>query len=72
MRDVLAQILERSPDIDLVGTAEDEPTLLALIAETRPEVVVTDVRMPPTGTDEGVRVAARGPSTGRARTAAGS
>jgi DNA-binding NarL/FixJ family response regulator len=59
VRDVLAQILERSPDIDLVATADDEPTLLAAIEETRPAVVVTDVRMPPTGTDEGVRVAAR-------------
>jgi DNA-binding NarL/FixJ family response regulator len=59
VRDVLAQILERSPDIDLVATADDEPALLAAIEETRPDVVVTDVRMPPTGTDEGVRVAAR-------------
>jgi DNA-binding NarL/FixJ family response regulator len=59
VRDVLAQILERSPDIDLVATADDEPTLLAAIEETRPDVVVTDVRMPPTGTDEGLRVAAR-------------
>ena len=57
MRDVLAQILDRSPDIDLVATAVDEPTLLAAIEEARPDVIVTDVRMPPTGTDEGVRVA---------------
>jgi DNA-binding NarL/FixJ family response regulator len=57
VRDVLARILSRSPDIDLVATAVDEPTLLAAIEETRPDVVVTDVRMPPTGTDEGVRVA---------------
>jgi len=59
VRDVLAQILTRSPDIEVVATADDEPTLLAAIEETRPDVVVTDVRMPPTGTDEGVRVAAR-------------
>ena len=59
VRDVLAQILNRSPDIDVVAIADDEPTLLAAIDETRPDVVVTDVRMPPTGTDEGVRVAAR-------------
>jgi DNA-binding NarL/FixJ family response regulator len=57
VRDVLAEILERSPDIHVVGTADDEPTLLAAIAETCPDVVVTDVRMPPSGTDEGVRVA---------------
>ena len=59
VRDVLAQILDRSPDIAVVGTADDEPTLLAAIEKTRPDVVVTDVRMPPTGTDEGVRVAVR-------------
>jgi DNA-binding NarL/FixJ family response regulator len=59
VRDALAQILNRSADIDLVATADDEPTLLAAIEETRPDVVVTDVRMPPTGTDEGVRVAER-------------
>jgi DNA-binding NarL/FixJ family response regulator len=59
VQDVLAHILNRSPDIDLVAVADDEPTLLAAIERTRPDVVVTDVRMPPTGTDEGVRVAAR-------------
>jgi DNA-binding NarL/FixJ family response regulator len=59
VRDVLAHMLNRAPDIDLVAIADDEPTLLAAIEETRPDVVVTDVRMPPTGTDEGVRVAER-------------
>lgn len=57
VRDVLVQILDRSPDIAVVAVAEDEPTLLAAIEETRPDVVVTDVRMPPGRTDEGVRVA---------------
>jgi DNA-binding NarL/FixJ family response regulator len=57
VRDVLTQILSRSPDIELIAIADDEPTLLAAIEETGPDVVVTDVRMPPTGTDEGVRVA---------------
>jgi DNA-binding NarL/FixJ family response regulator len=57
VREVLAHILNGSPDIDLVATADDEPTLLAAIEETGPDVVVTDIRMPPTGTDEGLRVA---------------
>ena len=57
VRDVLAEILTRSGDIDLVALADDEPTLLAAIEAFRPDVVVTDVRMPPTGTDEGVRLA---------------
>jgi DNA-binding NarL/FixJ family response regulator len=59
IREVLTIVLSRSPEIDLVATAVDEPTLLATIEETRPDVVVTDVRMPPTGTDEGIRVAER-------------
>jgi DNA-binding NarL/FixJ family response regulator len=57
VRDVLAEILNQSPEIDIVALAEDEPTLLTAIETLRPDVVVTDVRMPPTGTDEGVRVA---------------
>jgi DNA-binding NarL/FixJ family response regulator len=57
MRDVLAQMLGGSPDIEIVAIVDDEPTLLAAVDQHRPDVVVTDVRMPPTGTDEGVRVA---------------
>jgi DNA-binding NarL/FixJ family response regulator len=57
VRDVVAEILVRSPEINLVARADDEPTLRAAIEAYRPDVVVTDVRMPPTGTDEGVRVA---------------
>jgi DNA-binding NarL/FixJ family response regulator len=59
VREVITQILNRSPEVELVATAGDEPTLLAAIEETRPDVVVTDVRLPPTTTDEGVRVAGR-------------
>jgi DNA-binding NarL/FixJ family response regulator len=57
VRDVLAEVLNRSSEIDLVALADDEPTLLAAIEAFLPDVVVTDVRMPPTATDEGVRVA---------------
>jgi DNA-binding NarL/FixJ family response regulator len=68
VRDVLAEILNRSPEIQLVALADDEPTLLAAIEAFRPDVVVTDVRMPPTGTDEGVQIArhcqAHHPGTG--------
>ena len=59
LREVLAEILTRSEDIGLVAMAADEPTLLAAVEESRPDVVVTDVRMPPTGTDEGIRIAER-------------
>ncbi|HYD10609.1 MAG TPA: response regulator, partial [Acidimicrobiales bacterium] len=51
LRAGVASVLDTADGIDLVGTAEDEPTLLALVAETDPDVVVTDIRMPPTATD---------------------
>jgi DNA-binding NarL/FixJ family response regulator len=57
VREVLAEILNKSSEIDVVALADDEPTLLAAIEAFLPDVVVTDVRMPPTATDEGVRVA---------------
>ena len=42
----------------VVGEAGDADELLRQVREHRPDVVVTDIRMPPTQTDEGVRVAA--------------
>lgn len=43
--------------LDLVGVAETYDGLLTEVAERRPDVVVTDIRMPPTQTDEGIRAA---------------
>jgi DNA-binding NarL/FixJ family response regulator len=59
LREGVARLLERADGIDLVGTAVDRPTLEALIDELSPEIVVTDIRMPPTGTDEGIQIAAQ-------------
>lgn len=59
LRQGLERLLTAADDVELVGTAEDLPTLEALIGSEAPDVVVTDIRMPPTGTDEGIRVAAR-------------
>jgi DNA-binding NarL/FixJ family response regulator len=47
----------RQGGIDVVAECDTLPGLLAAVDEHRPDVVVTDVRMPPTGTDEGVRAA---------------
>lgn len=44
--------------IDVVAEAADAEQLLAAVAEHRPDVAIVDVRMPPTGTDEGLRAAA--------------
>ncbi len=42
---------------ELVGAAEDADTLVDLVLETGPDLVITDIRMPPGRTDDGVRAA---------------
>ena len=59
LREGIARLLERADDLDLVGVAADLPELEALIEATDPDLVVTDIRMPPTGTDEGIQIAGR-------------
>ena len=58
LREGVARLLERAEGIELVGTAVDRPSVEALIEAEAPDVVVTDIRMPPTGTDEGIQIAA--------------
>jgi DNA-binding NarL/FixJ family response regulator len=57
IREGIERMLERSDDIDIVATCADAATLRAAIAEQQPDVVLTDIRMPPTGTDEGIQIA---------------
>lgn len=57
LRAGIARVIERADDLELVGEAADLPGLLELVDELSPEVVVTDIRMPPTGTDEGIQAA---------------
>jgi DNA-binding NarL/FixJ family response regulator len=59
LRAGLARLVETAADLTLVGTAADLPALQALVETEAPDVVVTDIRMPPTHTDEGIAVAAR-------------
>jgi len=56
-REGLTRVLERADDIEIVGTCSDAATLRRTIEEARPDVVLTDIRMPPSGTDEGIQVA---------------
>jgi DNA-binding NarL/FixJ family response regulator len=42
---------------DVVAAVADADALLVAVAEQKPDVVVLDVRMPPTHTDEGIRAA---------------
>ena len=53
----IVRVLEAAGFV-LVGEARDADELLAQAREHRPDVVVTDIRMPPTQTDEGIRAAA--------------
>jgi serine/threonine-protein kinase PknK len=56
-REGLASLLERS-GLDVVGQAADAGQLLTIVREQRPDLVILDIRMPPTNTTEGL-VAAR-------------
>ncbi|MFI6075702.1 response regulator transcription factor [Actinoplanes sp. NPDC051343] len=56
LREGLAGLLARF-GFDVVAAVGDAPALLAAVEETIPDLVVTDVRMPPGFTDEGLRAA---------------
>ena len=58
LREGISRLVEAQGDLELVGVASDLPELLELVAKHEPDVVVTDIRMPPTGTDEGIQAAA--------------
>jgi DNA-binding NarL/FixJ family response regulator len=55
----LSSLLDAAPEVSVVAVRVDYPGLLAAVDEHDPDVVLTDIRMPPTGTDEGVRAANR-------------
>ena len=57
VREGTAALLGEVPELEVVGTAEDAPGLLVAVEAHRPDVVLTDIRMPPTFTDEGIAVA---------------
>ena len=57
LREGVSRLIETHADLELVGVASDLPELLGVIARAKPAVVVTDIRMPPTGTDEGIQAA---------------
>jgi class 3 adenylate cyclase/DNA-binding NarL/FixJ family response regulator len=50
-------LLARVPGVSVVGVAADRDELVRLAREHRPRVVVTDIRMPPTFSDEGIEAA---------------
>ncbi|HYF11022.1 MAG TPA: response regulator transcription factor [Actinomycetota bacterium] len=59
VREGTAALLQGSDDVDLLGTATALDELLTAVEELKPEVVLTDIRMPPTNTTEGIDAAKR-------------
>jgi DNA-binding NarL/FixJ family response regulator len=58
VREGIDQLLAASPTVEVVATCGDLDSLRTAVERERPDVVLTDIRMPPTQTDEGIRVAA--------------
>src|SRR3954471_11003541 len=58
VREGVQQLLESSPGTDVVALCSDRESLLQAVDEHEPNVVLTDIRMPPSETDEGIAVAA--------------
>jgi DNA-binding NarL/FixJ family response regulator len=58
VREGIRQLLEAQPDVEVVAMCSDLDSLLEAVHEKQPDVVITDIRMPPSHTDEGIRAAA--------------
>jgi len=59
VREGVRGLLETVPDIEVVDVCGDLDSLLAAVDTQGPEVVLTDIRMPPGNTDEGIQAAER-------------
>ncbi len=59
MREFLTSALEAAPEVELVAVCSNRNEVDAAIESLRPDVLITDIRMPPSGGEEGIRVAAR-------------
>ena len=59
VREGIRRLLEPEADIEVVAACDDLPSLLDAIESEQPDVVLTDIRMPPTSQDEGIQVADR-------------
>ena len=57
VREGLRRLLETRPEVEVVAACDSLESLLAAVAEHEPDVVLTDIRMPPAGLDEGIQAA---------------
>ena len=58
VREGIQQLLAESTSVEVVSECGDRDALMEAVERERPDIVLTDIRMPPTQTDEGVQVAA--------------
>jgi DNA-binding NarL/FixJ family response regulator len=58
VREALEHVLDDADDVQVVASCADRDSLLKAIDAEAPDVIVTDIRMPPSGSDEGLQVAA--------------
>ncbi len=59
VREGVQRLLEAEPDLEVAAACGDLDSLLAAVEAEHPDVVVTDIRMPPGNTDEGIQAATR-------------
>jgi DNA-binding NarL/FixJ family response regulator len=58
VREGIKGLLAASPSLDIVATCRDLPETIRAVDDFAPDVVLTDIRMPPTKGDEGIELAA--------------
>jgi len=57
VREALVQVFDGAPEFEIVGLSDNLDDLMQSIETLSPHVVVSDIRMPPTGVDEGIMMA---------------
>lgn len=57
VREGIRHLLETDPDVEIVAGCGDLDSLMEAVDRERPDVVLTDIRMPPDSSDEGIRAA---------------
>jgi DNA-binding NarL/FixJ family response regulator len=57
VREGIRELLASVDEVEVVTACSDLESLRAAVEQHRPDVVLTDIRMPPTNTDEGIRMA---------------
>src|SRR5690349_6007406 len=57
VREAINQLLSAEPQFEVAAAVEHYDALMHAIEDAQPDVVVSDIRMPPTGVDEGIRMA---------------